>query len=552
MTVSVPTSEEFALALAALDARFDAGDAERDELADEVARLVARVAALEGADPDPDPDPAPTPTRVVRVNVGGPALAVAGVAWEADRGFTGGQTSAQGSGHYGGPSVYDTERWGSRFSYALTGLPVGTAVVRLHFAENYEPTDRPGERVFDVTAVGVTRSGVDVVAEAGGQHVPYVLDVPVDVPPSGRVDVSLVGRVNAATLHALEALCYGTVQPDPEPDPDPDPVPDPTPGAWLSGGNPNNNTQTGAEQFGAWRGKKCGIALAYPPRDNGWGPLVSATSLPQGVWTDKTVVLIVQMPFFPKGSDSYAEAGRYGTDMTKTGSCDARWREFGNNWAKREAAGFAQAVISPGWEPNHDALHYWSGPSGNGQNYRNYAEYVNTFRRFVTVVRTVYPGARFAWTMNGHDSPGFGAGAFPANDPRNIYPGKEYLDFVGVDYYDHFPPSFGGTSASAGRKDFHVEAREVNGIRWYIEFAIAEGLEFLCPEWACNSGNVAGGNHGGDNPSFVANMHGEFTYAKSKGVMGGECYYEDTAQRMGVMNGQNPKAAQKYLELFGG
>jgi hypothetical protein len=344
-----------------------------------------------------------------------------------------------------------------------------------------------------------------------------------------------------AALAARVAALEETGQPpdlDPEPDPDPQPA-----GFWPSGGNPNNNTQTGAEAFGAWRKRKCGIALAYPPRYGGWSPMVAATSLPQGVWTDKTVVLVVQMPFFPSGGFSYAAAAR--------GDYDTEWRKFGQNWAAREAQKFARPIFSPGWEANHFKLHYWSGPSGSSQNYRNYAEYVNTFRRFVTVVRSVYEDALFGWVPNGHDSPGFGAGAFPANDPRNIYPGKDYVDFIGVDYYDHFPPSFGGTSTSGGRKDFHVEAREVNGVRWYIELAISEGKQFLCPEWACNSGNVAGGNHGGDNPTFVANMHGEFKYAQSKGVMAGECYYEDTAQRMGIMNGQNPNAARKYLELFG-
>jgi hypothetical protein len=349
----------------------------------------------------------------------------------------------------------------------------------------------------------------------------------VEVPTRAEHE-ALAGRVAA-----LEARL-------PAPQPQHTPTPQPAPSDfWLSGGNPNNNSQTGAEEFGRWRGRKCTLALHYPTRTNGWGPLLSAPAY----WTDKTVRLVVQMPFMPQGGETYAT-------MLTSDAVYGNWRQLGKNWKARKDAGYIDAVFSPGWEPNHANMHYWGGPSSSGQKFRTYAEYIGVFRRFVKAVRETYPEALFAWTMNGHDCPGFPAGVFPANDPRNIYPGRDYVDYIGLDYYDHYPPSFGGTSTSPRRKDFGAESGEVNGIRWYVDFAVAEGKRFLCAEWACNSGNVAEGNHGGDNPAFVANMFEEFAYAQAKGVMGGEIYYEDTAQRMGVMNGQNPQAAVEYLRLW--
>ena len=320
----------------------------------------------------------------------------------------------------------------------------------------------------------------------------------------------------------------------------------PRPATWLSGGNPDNNTQTGAEQFGRWRGKKCTCALAYPVRDGGWGPLTSATALPQGVWTDKAVKLVVQLPMFPQGNYTYAACA--------AGTYREQHKQLGANWHKREKAGFERPVFMLTWEHNHrgPGMHYWGGPGPAVQQFHDYDEFVGAFRQTVEAVRETYPEAEFGFVGNGHDSPGYGAGRFPANDPRNTYPGREYVDWIGVDYYDHFPPSFGGTSTSSRRKDFDVESREVNGVRWWMEFALAEGTGFAVPEWACNSGDVAGGDHGGDNPSFVANMKKVFDEAAAKGLDVLECYYEDTAQKLGVMNGQNPKAAQKYLELFGG
>lgn len=348
-------------------------------------------------------------------------------------------------------------------------------------------------------------------------------------------------------LDRIEGLLSPTPDPQPTPVPQPQPAPVPPAGFWPSGGNPNNNTQAGAEAFGNWRRRKCTVALHYPTRTAGWGPLVSAPTY----WADKTVRLMVQMPFSPQGGEGYA------TMLTSQSVYD-NWRRLGANWKARKNAGYVDCVFSPGWEHNHSGLHYWGGP-GSGQKFADYAQFVGVYRRFVTAVRETYPEAEFAWTLNGHDCPGYPAGAFPANDPRNTYPGDAYVDYVGLDYYDHFPPSFGGTSTSSRRRDFDVEAGEVNGIRWYIDYAHSRGKRFLCLEWACNSGNVAGGDHGGDNPVFVANMFGEFTYANgltvvvggvTVPVMAGEIYYEDTAQKMGIYNGQNPRAAAEYLRLW--
>jgi hypothetical protein len=316
----------------------------------------------------------------------------------------------------------------------------------------------------------------------------------------------------------------------------------------LSGGNPNNNSQATAEAFGNWRGRKCMAALHYPTRTNGWGPLIT----PPTYWTDKTVQLIVQMPFSPQGAEGYA------TMLTSQSVYD-NWRRLGTNWKARKDAGYVDCIFSPGWEHNHSGLHYWGGPSATGQKFATYAQYIGVFERFVTAVRETYPEALFQWNLNGHDCPGYFAGAYPANDPRNTMPGTSYFDFVAVDYYDHYPPSFGGTSTSSRRKDFDVEAGEVNGIRWFINFAHSLGKRFIASEWACDANNMADGNAGGDNPEFITNMHQEFTYAngltviiggQTHSVMYAEVYYEDTDQRMGIYNGQNPNAAARYLSLW--
>lgn len=342
-----------------------------------------------------------------------------------------------------------------------------------------------------------------------------------------------------ARLDAVErrlTLVEGNGPPPADPGPDPDPGPGAA-AVWLSGGNPNINKQETSAQFAAWRGRKDTTALCYPTRDK-WETLVSATVGQPGIWTDKTIRLIVQMPFFPVGAYTYAEAA--------AGKYVQYWKQCAANWKARTDKGFAPPIISAGWEANHNGagMHYWCGPGGGPQRYTTAKEYVTTFQLFSDTFHAVWPEAEIAWAMNGHDSPGTIAGQYPANDPRNIYPGGAYVQWIGVDYYDHYPPSFGGTT-SAKRKDFQAEANDVNGIRWYLNFAKSEGKGFIVPEWAVVSGDD---NRGGDNPTYVTNMFGVFREALAAGVNVAECYYDDTAQKMGIMGGQNPKAAAEYVK----
>lgn len=325
--------------------------------------------------------------------------------------------------------------------------------------------------------------------------------------------------------------------PDPLPNPDPEPT-----GMWLSGGSPNINKAEATAQFGAWCGQVKKVANCYPTRDN-WSTLVSATSGQPALWAKSDVTPIVQLPFFPQGAYTYAEAAAE--------KYVPQWKQFATAWKGRKK------LICPGWEANHSgtSMHYWCGPGGGPQRYTKYDLYTKTFDLFAKVVHDIDSDAEIGWIMNGHDSPGFVAEKYPANDPRNILPNPEHLAFLGVDYYDQYPPSFGGTNTSGKRKDFDTESREVNGVRWYADLAFSLGVQFAVPEWAVVSGDD---NRGGDNPTFVTNMNKVFTEAWNRKLPDGrrlmkvESYYDDAAQRMNISAGQNPKAAAAYLAAYRG
>lgn len=336
----------------------------------------------------------------------------------------------------------------------------------------------------------------------------------------------------AARVTALERRLFeheADHQPDPTPQPEPEPA-----GFWPSGGSPNINSAAASTQFGVWRGRPVDdgdVALCYPTRDR-WDTLISATSGQPGLWAGSPITPVVQMPFFPSGSYTYAAAAR--------GEYVPQWRQFATNWKGR------RKWISPGWEANHSNLHYWSGPSGRTQNWHAYDEYVDTFDLFAKTVHAIDPDAQIIWTVNGHDSPGFAAGRFPANDPRNILPDVAHLAAIGVDYYDHYPPST--------VVPFDQEAAAVNGVRWYMELAAELGVQFAVPEWAVKNNTALQG--GGDNPAFITNMHKVFTEAWGRRLPDGrrllafECYYDDLPQKMNISSGQNPKSAAEYRRLW--
>jgi len=142
-----------------------------------------------------------------RINVGGPAVTVDGLAWEADQffnGATGVYRNATPIAATEADVLYQSERYGNRFSYNFP-VAAGTYSVRLHFAEIYFSS--AGERIFDV-------------AVENGQADPIHLDIVSEVGPDcalvktldginvadGSLDIDFVSLVNNGKVSAIEIL----------------------------------------------------------------------------------------------------------------------------------------------------------------------------------------------------------------------------------------------------------------------------------------------------------------------------------------------------------
>ena len=125
------------------------------------------------------------PSTGVRVNGGGPAYTGGdGRAWQADTGFSGGQTATVASAISGtsDQTLYQSERYGN-FSYSFS-RPNGTYTVTLKFAEIYWSS--AGQRVFNVAI--------------NGQQVLSNFDILASVPKNTALDKTFTASVTNGTL----------------------------------------------------------------------------------------------------------------------------------------------------------------------------------------------------------------------------------------------------------------------------------------------------------------------------------------------------------------
>jgi len=491
----------------------------------------------EPADPDPDPDTS-APTATVKINCGGPAVVdAAGAQWEADRAYAGGTASAQGAGRYPNDPVCETERWGN-FAYSLTGLPAGDAVVRLHLAESYPADTKAGMRSFAVTVRGAsstTVGGIDPFAIAGGQYRHAIREIPTTVALDGFLTVSVQTVTNAGCLQGLEVRCYGTGTPaGPGPE-----QPPPTTGRWVSGGSNNLNDPAATTRWGTWRGLPCDAAIAYSDRNSGWGAFVTshATSGQISKYTDKRLTIIMQTAPFP--SNVSGNGGTYAKLLD--GAYDAYWQQIGALLARRAAAGWRD-ILSLAWEANGTYMYWGGGPNPPGVigHYSSPDQYKAGSRRIVDQVRTTFPGVEVAFTFNAHGTPA----AVGTTDVWELYPGKKWVTYLGIDCYDHYPPAL-TEAAFVARENANA------GLLWLADKARGEGLQIVVPEWGIAPGS--GKNGGGDNPVYVQQMVKTFRALHAEGLLRAECYFADPIDGKNVdsdlMTG-NPRAAAEYQRLY--
>ncbi|SNQ49179.1 conserved hypothetical protein [Frankia canadensis] len=285
---------------------------------------------------------------------------------------------------------------------------------------------------------------------------------------------------------------------------------------WLSGFQAH--TLGPLQDFGNWRGRANDLVHVYTDRTSGWGGLVEPT-WPVDVFKGFAGKLVISQPTYPKGQGSNGECAK--------GAYDSQWAKFGSFLVQH---GRADSIVRIGWEFNGTFM-YWH-TDADATTFRT------CFQKISAAIRSTDPQVKIDWTFNAHNSP-----VPSGNSPWSAYPGDEYVDYVGIDSYDHFPPS-------SDEATWNKQCEDVNGLCYVIRFAREHGKKVGVGEWGVAS---CSGNGGGDNPFYIQKMFETFKAASD--VMGYDAYFADPTPGnvcSTITNGgQNPKSAAEYKKLFG-
>ena len=178
-------------------------------------------------------------------------------------------------------------------------------------------------------------------------------------------------------------------------------------------------------------------------------------------------------------------------------------REFYRDFARRlVAAGYGNAIVRLASE--HDITgSRWASEI-------DYEKFKAAFRAAVDAMRSVAPNIQIDFNSIRLN---FGKGPTPGSKVVNAYPGDQWVDYVGVNVYDQGPaPESIGVPAgqTCGWKNpqavFDTQLRP--GLDTAAAFAIAHGKRLSLPEWGLSGGGTkARGECGGDNPTFIMNIH---------------------------------------------
>ncbi len=247
---------------------------------------------------------------------------------------------------------------------------------------------------------------------------------------------------------------------------------------WTSGVYLPNATPASVTAFGTWRGAPVNVATVWPNRGS-WNDITNPAWLYR-LWKGAPETMAFGVAMLPEKVPGVS------LQACANGAYNSYWTQFGTNIS---AYGLGKSIIRLGWEFNGN-WYVWQAT--------NPTVWAACWRQIVTSARTTAPGLQWDWNVNR----GVSAGLI---DPTRAYPGNAYVNTIGVDSYDMWPPAT--TSAN-----WQKQLNGTQGLNYWLAFAKAHGKKLSVPEWGnVMPGTVASGtNAGGDDPAYVNDMAGFF------------------------------------------
>lgn len=291
--------------------------------------------------------------------------------------------------------------------------------------------------------------------------------------------------------------------------------------AWASGAS------SGSASLEALRGRPLDVATTYANRKGSWADMV-----------DSAANIKVAKPYgYPvMGVGLFPDAYRGQHAQCASGAFDSYMRQFG---VKLVASGGAQAVLRLGWEFNFVNKYPWAV---TGTDEASASNWKNCFRRWVQNLRTI-PGQAFTIVWNAATN-----GTHP--DVDMLYPGSEYVDVIGTQYYDRCPPA---TTEALWLERYNKRAKSgaPAGLGTWLAYAKAKGKKLAIPEWGIGGPSNACAKPGIDNPFFIRKMHA-FLQANAASIAF-EAYFNGalpTGSHQLAPAAANPKSSAAYVSLW--
>lgn len=197
-------------------------------------------------------------------------------------------------------------------------------------------------------------------------------------------------------------------------------------------------------------------------------------------------------------------------------------------WARRlQATGRTDVIVRVGWEINRK-FPWFAGADP--------ANYILTHRRIVYYLRLYNPTVSIEWcnVKKGNQT----------GSVLDLYPGNDWVDIIGVDYYDVGPPLNDETIWNAQYMRLYKGGPW--GIGAWLQFAKANGKPLACAEWGIRVGATPANI---DNAFYIRKMF-EF-FSANASYIAYENYFNQKAEHQLTPANVNPLASAEYLRLWG-
>jgi hypothetical protein len=283
---------------------------------------------------------------------------------------------------------------------------------------------------------------------------------------------------------------------------------------WISGAHAGNDYREYVD-YGDWRGRPLDVATLYVDRTS-WNNLV-APGWPVDMFAPFEGRLVLSVPLYPEGMGNNQDCA--------SGAYDDRWSQLGAFLVDRDRA---DTILRLGWGPN-DTAHAWRADADP-------SDWIECFRHVVTAIRSTDAEIAIDWAINPVGNPAIAGG-----DPFTTYPGDDYVDFVGMEAFDEYPPVRDDASWDA-------KCSSITGACSLASFARSHGKKVAFAEWGVAG---CGDDPGGDNPFFVRKMFDFF--ADNADILAYEAYFESAGDICSALEGSDamPDASAEYQRLYG-